>query len=743
MNPAKKLIAFILSVSMFVSLCPSFNVTFTAETTEETTESTEAPAEVQRDFESEYGSIVSKEYYPQTDIPSAVISSTEPVTVYDDVLNGTSYGVTSENLTGLQIWLEQCIVYENGNIIYRYSLVDKEHEFQNTALTYQFIPAEYITPALNLGTDDGFTVSEEGSIVEDTGIRLDFVVENESPEGVDIGYPTATITSTNLNIYANQTYGSLGVNVGDASGEVIELLLSFTYSNGEVIYQFAYRGTTNAALKEAAVDYYFISAKDIVINGVEEQPKDAETIYSELILITDWRGWEDYFSNLSEEERNSIYSLPEDKIAELERLDAYFYKQKQEEFAPPAVDYVEVAPLVIRTMVGSTEITVDGTLPVDSLLSAYALDTASMDTSNYDIKDNSNIISAYDISISTQQTSNWQPEEGNTLAVSIDAASMGIPDGTNVVVHHDHEGEISKYFATVTDGKIVVDVDGFSDFLLELNPTEINKLGSFISVDSIPLYYNFYSSDEVYNLSSANFPENFVVEYSFTYGNDTWYLINTETWLTVAENEVYPPYVNASYVNLSVTDTLRDPETHVAVSGGIPEGAVLSVEPAAIDNTGLDVSQYPFGSNSILYDVKLLDESNVEIQPTGDITVYFPVSSVPFIYGTKYFSFNIHNGFFDILGLSAYLGGSLEFELNKLSYIGAVELQATESLGDLLITTEGVTATETENIYFTEDEEISAVINKTPVTVYENSLEATAVGVVVENTLNVKKYTIR
>ncbi|MBQ4628162.1 MAG: exo-alpha-sialidase, partial [Clostridia bacterium] len=32
MNPAKKLIAFILSVSMLVSLCPSFNVTFTAET---------------------------------------------------------------------------------------------------------------------------------------------------------------------------------------------------------------------------------------------------------------------------------------------------------------------------------------------------------------------------------------------------------------------------------------------------------------------------------------------------------------------------------------------------------------------------------------------------------------------------------------------------------------------------------------------------------------------------------------
>ncbi len=594
----------------------------------------------------------------------------------------------------------------------------------SVAMLISLLPANLLTAYADIEeTTQG--IGENSIDKYDTGIILDFVDEGIDPEGVSIGYPTATITSTNLNVYANHTYGSVGVNVGDASGEEIEILLSFEFPNSQVIYQYAYRGTTNAELKEAAVDFYFISANDVKLEGEGPTDEEVQEVYDQLLTITTWEDWEEYVSSLDEDMKSALLELPEEQVNTILALDEKFAKEKEEAFAPPAVDFVEVAPLVFRAKAGETEISVAGTLPVDGELSVVELDVEELDTDDFDIVAEENLVGGYDISVLYDDEA-WQPEEDETLTVTIDVASLGIPDGTILAVHHKHNDIVTTTTHTVENGAIKVEISGFSDFWLELNPQTINKLGSF-NKDSVNLYYNFFLSDEVYTLTSDNIPENFVVEYSFTYGTETWYMINTEAWLSVDTSEVYPAYVKAEDIILSDILAVTDDQTNVSVSGAIPEGTSLSVTSETMSNAGVTATEYPVSDNSIFYDVKFIDESNTEVQPTGDITVVFPAVSVPFAEGTKYFTFHIHEGNVELLDSAEYAGGSISVKVNQLSYLGAAEINATESLGDLI----DEDTTIISNPYFEVGEELTATINKTPVTVYENSLEVAAGGVVV------------
>jgi len=200
--------------------------------------------------------------------------------------------------------------------------------------------------------------------------------------------------------------------------------------------------------------------------------EEVESVYQELISITTWREWEEYVESLDDDMKQALLELPEDKVAEINRLDEYFYKQKQEEFAPPAVDYTEVAPLVLKTKVGDTEISVEGTMPVNAVLNAASIGIDEIDFTAYDITDPDKVVGAYDIKL-INNDQEWQPDDGAYLTLIVDVSSLNVKDGDSVLVHHNHNGVIESFLCVVENGLISVEVGGLSDFILELNDEEL------------------------------------------------------------------------------------------------------------------------------------------------------------------------------------------------------------------------------------------------------------------------------
>ena len=218
------------------------------------------------------------------------------------------------------------------------------------------------------------------------------------------------------------------------------------------------------------------SSDDTLILDFSEDDKpsaeEVETVYQELISITTWREWEEYVESLDDDMKQALLELPEDKVAEINRLDEYFYKQKQEEFAPPAVDYTEVAPLVLKTKVGDTEISVEGTMPVNAVLNAASIGIDEIDFTAYDITDPDKVVGAYDIKL-INNDQEWQPDDGAYLTLIVDVSSLNVKDGDSVLVHHNHNGVIEPFLCVVENGLISVEVGGLSDFILELNDEEL------------------------------------------------------------------------------------------------------------------------------------------------------------------------------------------------------------------------------------------------------------------------------
>lgn len=71
---------------------------------------------------------------------------------------------------------------------------------------------------------------------------------------------------------------------------------------------------------------------------------------------------------------------------------------------------------------------------------------------------------AVDINIKNGGTA-WQPENGKTAVVSLDAAKLGLTNGDEIGILHEHDGTLSELGEyTVTDGKLTFETDGFSSF---------------------------------------------------------------------------------------------------------------------------------------------------------------------------------------------------------------------------------------------------------------------------------------
>jgi len=70
---------------------------------------------------------------------------------------------------------------------------------------------------------------------------------------------------------------------------------------------------------------------------------------------------------------------------------------------------------------------------------------------------------AFDITLTNPDGTVWQPEEGETVTVTMDVTPFEIEDGTILDIIHDHEGSLSDLGEhTVSDGKLSFEMTGFS-----------------------------------------------------------------------------------------------------------------------------------------------------------------------------------------------------------------------------------------------------------------------------------------
>ncbi len=234
----------------------------------------------------------------------------------------------------------------------------------------------------------------------------------------------------------------------------IDVLGYFTYGGAE------YYWINAVTVSDCA--YFIASAADItfeqqeVVPPVDEPTEEALAIYNELKQITTWEAWEEYWESLDEESQESISTLPQDKLEELDALEEYFTQEKNLALG------IVVSPMTITTNVDGIEITVEGNILSGSTLSASPYSIT--DPGHFGLADISNVKGAYDIKILDIDGNEIQPED--SVFIIMDAAAMGLDDGDVVDVIHEHGSDIETTTHVVINGKLIFPVSGFSVFIV-------------------------------------------------------------------------------------------------------------------------------------------------------------------------------------------------------------------------------------------------------------------------------------
>ena len=119
-----------------------------------------------------------------------------------------------------------------------------------------------------------------------------------------------------------------------------------------------------------------------------------------------------------------------------------------------------------ETTVDGTSISVDGNIPDGVSLKAEAVDASEYNADIYDYGKEENLLFAFDISLKKLLGTEWQPEDGETVTVTLDATAFGLEDGDRFcIVHEDDNGTLESLGNhSVKDGKITFETTGFSAF---------------------------------------------------------------------------------------------------------------------------------------------------------------------------------------------------------------------------------------------------------------------------------------
>lgn len=668
MNPAKKLLALILSISILVSVCPTFNVTFTAETDENGAETT---TEVSKNFITEYGDIVSAEYYDSANAPQTTICN-DTLYIYENYEN--AHGVQINNVLGTQIWLEQCIVYSNGKIVYRYSVIDSSHELSDTFRKYQFIEASDVTPITNSGsTDEGETPETEKC--QYCGVEL---VEGAEHKDDCLSLCTCTpvdgVHQSGCKFYVcancNQnpcvcctTCGKVGCTSTHATWCTIcqkddcGLHCTLDFLPAELIAESADVQGTTATINSTSIRLY--KSLDNNANGIVVSVEAG----TQINIITKYTFTKTDGTTL-------VFYRYEYTGTNTALADAAFSEYSGYVFVYAgdiSVDETSGGDSSDETLVQtdtedeSTGVSISAKLPADVTLSVISktLADSGIDTNLYPVGDASLF---YDVTL-YQNSTEYQPTEGITITFPETAiTASGLAVGDYYKVYHVHDGEVEVGAATLYNGgDIVANFDSLSVVGVasteSINPTTV--FGAYqgkesytgyavIKTDSVIVYgdvietettdYIEYSGVKGLQIELSNYKvmyENANLYY-YTYSGDekfqSGYFIPEEyITFTCCYNCTGASGCtcgcDSCECNTTTTETTLTDDTNntgITVTGVIPEEVMLSVTPlglsdfpAFVDTSFIDWHDYIF----LNYDISLKYSDGTEWQPAEGQTV--------------------------------------------------------------------------------------------------------------------------
>lgn len=117
----------------------------------------------------------------------------------------------------------------------------------------------------------------------------------------------------------------------------------------------------------------------------------------------------------------------------------------------------------ISAVTGDCEVTVSGQVSEDMTLSLNDVD---IDTDEFGIENEEDVVTSLDIKVMDGETE-WQPEEGDQVTITFDAAALGMQNGDEFVIYHQHEGVVSVSDVYIVENdQLTFQSNGFSIYVV-------------------------------------------------------------------------------------------------------------------------------------------------------------------------------------------------------------------------------------------------------------------------------------
>lgn len=163
-------------------------------------------------------------------------------------------------------------------------------------------------------------------------------------------------------------------------------------------------------------------------------------------------------------------------------------------------------------------VNVSGAIPEEVSLS---VEEADVEHSDFGVENSEDIVAAMDINLMDEQGEEWQPEE--SVTVTIDALSLGLAEGDEVEIMHEHEGVVTSLgIYAVMDGKLTFPTNGFSIYVVVGNNNNITNSGD----DNYVQYKIYMSVGETYQVKSTTTGNNY--SWSISSGDSDAFTLSDE-----------------------------------------------------------------------------------------------------------------------------------------------------------------------------------------------------------------------
>lgn len=177
-------------------------------------------------------------------------------------------------------------------------------------------------------------------------------------------------------------------------------------------------------------------------------------------------------------------------------------------YVAPEAEPATPTPVITLRDITEGAVTVSGLIPSDVTLEVTDLNSSMLrtmalnDAPETRQAEEDTVLAKLDITLYNPDGSEWQPEEGEKVRVTLDAAALGLPEGLIYSVRHIHENEdgtsteelLGPY--AVRDGKAVFDLASFSYVIIIVYGTEkeIKDVQSFYTVSGSAGNRHIYAS---------------------------------------------------------------------------------------------------------------------------------------------------------------------------------------------------------------------------------------------------------